>query len=121
MEWFKFDIKEVCKVADGLLRGNVHFRFTMNRPDGVVDDDGPVQPSIEVIAFVILDARASYEEAEQALLDEARRLLSEALWRCDGNTPQGIRSAVDHDREQQERRWQEESDAELAKALKYIG
>lgn len=119
MRWFRFEIREIWAIGDGdLLRGQVLFHFQDDRPSG---GDQPVQPSVLVNAFIKHSAQASFEEVEQALLEEARRLLSEALSRSDAASPQEIRSAVARDREEEERRWKEASDAQLAEALKDAG
>ena len=117
MEWFNFEIKEVWQISDSCLRGTVLFHFETASPDRSKES---VRPSVEVTAFINHDASASYESTEQALLSEAHRLLSEAVKRSAETTPQAIRSQAHLDGQNRERRWQEESDAAMAEALKDI-
>ncbi len=118
MEWFNFEIKEVWRIGDNLLRGMVRFHFSIDRPS---DGEDPVRPTVDVTAFIRHDATKSFESAEKELLAEARRLLSVALSHSEGVGPQEIRSVVNQARAEQERRWTGENSIPLAEVLRDSG
>lgn len=120
MDWLNFEIKDVWRTHARTVRGSVEIQFEEDRPDKT-DDDWPVSPTIEVTAYIKHDPANTYEEVERALLREALRLLTAASEQIGDATPQDIRSAVDKAQTVRERRLQEESDAQMAKALKGIG
>lgn len=118
MEWYGFEIKEVWRTHQGTVRGLVQFQFEMQRPGKAFDDDWPVSPTIDVTAYVTVDPASTYEEVEQALLAEARRLLKEAIERSGDAKPLELRKAVENAQMARERRTEEESNAQMAEALR---
>lgn len=117
MRWFRFEIREIWATGDGDLRGQVAFHFEVDPPGGGTE---PAHPSVLINAFIKRSDQATFAEVEQALLDEARRLLSEAISKSDAANPQEIRAAVDREREDRERRWKEELGAGVEEALKGV-